>query len=73
MATGTSGPHLKALLATVQQHMKALGVTSYRSSGTPDSGWVILDFVHVVVHIFSPETRAYYDIEQLWQDAKQVE
>ena len=73
VATGTSAPHLKALLAGVQQHMKALGVSSYRSSGTPDSGWVVLDFIHAVVHVFAAETRAYYDIERMWQDAGQAD
>ena len=72
VATGTSGPHLKALLSEVQRHMKDLGVASYRFSGTPDSGWVVLDFVHAVVHVFAPEARAYYAIETLWKDAKQV-
>lgn len=73
VATGTSGPHLKALVTEVQQHMKAHGEASTRLSGTPDSGWVVLDFVHAVVHVFSTETRDYYAIENLWQDAKQVD
>ena len=72
VATGTSGPHLKALLSEVQRHMKDLGVTSYRTSGTPDSGWMVLDFVHAVVHIFAPEARGYYAIETLWKDAKPI-
>ncbi len=72
VATGTSGPHLKALISETQRHMKDLGVSSYRSSGTSDSGWVVLDFVHAVIHIFSAEARDYYAIETLWKDAKQV-
>jgi ribosome-associated protein len=47
-------------------------VLSYRKSGTPDSGWVVLDFVDAVVHVFSSEARAYYDLETLWKDAKRV-
>lgn len=73
VATGTSGPHLKALISEVQRHMKDRGVASYRASGTPDSGWVVLDFVHAVVHIFAPEARVYYAIETLWKDAKLIE
>ncbi len=72
IATGTSGPHLKALIAETQKQMKALNVSSYRSSGEPDSGWVVVDYVHVVVHVFSSEARAYYDIERLWSKAKVV-
>jgi len=72
VATGTSGPHLKALIAESQRHMKQIGVQSYRTSGEPDSGWVIADYVHVVVHIFSPEAREYYAVEALWKDAREV-
>lgn len=72
VATGTSAPHLKGLLAAVQSRMKELGVQSYRKSGLPESGWMILDFVHVVVHLFAPEARDYYDIEKLWADAKEI-
>ena len=73
VATGTSAPHLKALIAEVQHQMKDAGVMSYRTSGDPESGWVIVDYVDVVVHVFSPEARAYYAIEKLWADAPIVE
>jgi len=72
VATGTSAPHLKALISEVQRHLKALDVSSHRASGTPDSGWVVLDFVHAVVHVFAAEARDYYAIETLWKDARQV-
>ena len=72
VATGTSEPHLKALVSEVQRRTKASDVASYRTSGTPDSGWVVVDFVHVVVHVFSPEARAYYAIEKLWATATEI-
>lgn len=73
VATGNSSPHLKALIAEVQRQMKEANVMSYRTSGEPESGWVIVDYVHVVVHVFSPEARAYYAIEKLWTDAPLIE
>lgn len=72
VATGTSAPHLKALIAEIQRRMKALGVESYRTSGESDSGWTIIDYVHAVVHVFSPEARSYYAIEKLWAKAKEI-
>jgi ribosome-associated protein len=72
VATGTSAPHLKALIADIQRHMKELNIASYRSSGESSSGWVIVDYVTAVVHVFSPEARAYYDIERLWAKAKEI-
>lgn len=72
VASGTSAPHLKALIAETQHHLKDLGVSSYRTSGDPDSGWVVIDFVHAVAHVFSPEAREYYAIEGLWATAKEI-
>lgn len=66
VATGAAAPHLKALVAETQAEMKAAGVQSYRTSGDPESGWIVVDYVDVVVHVFSPEARAYYALEKLW-------
>ena len=59
VATGSAAPHLKALV-------HALPKKAYRVSGDPESGWVVADYVDVVVHVFSPEARAYYALEKLW-------
>ena len=67
VATGTAAPHLKALIAGTQRAMKEAGVSSYRTSGDPESGWIVVDYVDVVVHVFSPEARAYYALERLWE------
>jgi len=68
VASGNSGPHLKALLSEAGHHMKTFNVKTYRSSGEPESGWVVIDFIDVVLHVFSPEARAYYAIEKLWEN-----
>lgn len=72
VATGTAAPHLKALVNEVGRRLKDCGVDSYRTSGDPDSGWIVVDYVNVVLHVFSPEARAYYAIEKLWDKAKPV-
>ena len=69
VATGVAAPHLKGLAAGVQQAMKSAGVASFRTSGDPESGWIVIDYVDVVVHVFSPEARAYYALEKLWESA----
>ena len=66
VATGAAAPHLKALIAESQAVMKQNGVQSYRTSGDPESGWIVVDYIDVVVHVFSPEARAYYALEKLW-------
>ena len=59
VATGSAAPHLKALV-------KALPKQAFRVSGDPESGWIVADYIDVVVHVFSPEARAYYALEKLW-------
>ena len=66
VATGSAAPHLKALIAESQSVMKDAGVMSYRTSGDTESGWIVVDYVDIVVHVFSPEARAYYALEKLW-------
>lgn len=66
VATGAAAPHLKALIAESQSVMKSAGVQSFRTSGDPESGWIVVDYIDVVVHVFSPEARAYYALEKLW-------
>ena len=72
VATGTASPHLKGLAAGVREAMRALGMEAFRMSGDPESGWIVVDYIDVVVHIFSPEARAYYALEKIWQDAQPV-
>ena len=67
VATGTAAPHLKALVAESQAVMKMQNVQSYRTSGDPESGWIVVDYIDVVLHVFSPEARAYYALEKLWE------
>lgn len=53
--------------------LQADQVKRYRVSGTAESEWVALDYVDVVIHIFSGDARSFYDLENLWNDAVQVE
>ena len=53
--------------------MKKRGIRCYRLSGTAESGWIVLDFVDIVVHLFEAEPRAYYALEELWSDAPRLD
>ncbi len=70
LATGMSAPHLRALIGDVRGELKGDGVPNYRNSGEPESGWVVLDYVDVIVHVFTREAREYYDLDSIWKDAK---
>ena len=72
IASGSSAPHLKALQQEICVRLKHEGNPVHRVSGTPESGWVVLDFIGVVVHLFTREVRQYYALEELWGDAPRV-
>ncbi|MEN7973326.1 MAG: ribosome silencing factor [Verrucomicrobiota bacterium] len=73
IATGANKPHLKALYDGLQRLFKNAGFKGYHKTGVPDSGWMIMDYHGVMVHIFERELREFYDLEQLWKDAPKVE
>ena len=73
VATAANAPHLKALGDGLNRLFKTEQYKGFRSAGTGDSGWVIVDCDGVMIHVFSEEMRNLYDLEKLWKDAKRVE
>lgn len=72
ICTGTSEPHLKAISSEVRERLREdLGLTAH-ADGFPVSQWVVLDYSGVLVHIFLPDKRSFYDLESLWKDAPSV-
>ncbi len=72
IATGTTERQLRALVEALVEQLHAEGQRVLRVEGAPESGWVLADLGGVIVHLFSPERRAYYHLEQLWSGAKVV-
>jgi ribosome-associated protein len=66
IATAGSVRQLNALIDTLEKEMREIGVRAESQEGDPESGWVLIDFGAAIVHIFSREQRAYYDLEGLW-------
>ena len=70
---GTSLPHLRAIRNEVSDRIREdHKVKPYSAHGVADSGWMLLDFGDVVVHIFHAEKRAFYALEDLWNDAPRL-
>ena len=72
IATGTSERQLRALVEALIEQLGDEGVQPLGVEGSPESGWVLVDLSDVIVHLFSPERRSYYRLEQLWSGAKVV-
>lgn len=72
VATGLNGPHLKALANELRVRLKGAGFLHLRRSGTPESGWMAADAIDVMVHVFTPEMRGYYGLDELWSKKPRV-
>ena len=71
LCTGTSNTHVAAISNSVRKNVsKKLKEKPYSMEGIENQEWVLIDYVDVVVHIFQREIREFYDIENLWGDAK---
>ena len=66
VASGASGPQLKGMLNEIQGALKKEHVAPYRRSGDPECGWLVLDYVDLIIHVFLPQTRQYYAVDELW-------
>tara|TARA_B100000212_G_scaffold85578_1_gene62296 strand:+ start:329 stop:700 length:372 start_codon:yes stop_codon:yes gene_type:complete len=73
LCTGTSNTHVAAIANSVRKNVsKKLKEKPYSMEGIENQEWVLIDYVDVVVHIFQREIREFYDIENLWGDAKVI-
>jgi ribosome-associated protein len=72
IATGTSDTHVRAIAQHVEMEMRKLGAAAHHVEGAEQGRWALLDFVDVVVHVFHPTLRQFYQLERLWGDAREV-
>lgn len=72
ICTASSNTHVRTLCDAVEEAMDEAGEPMVGREGHRGGTWVVLDFGCVAVHVFTEETRAFYDLERLWQDGKQV-
>ncbi len=73
IATGTSSTHVKALADEVEYQLDNNGISVSHIEGYRNDSWILLDYVDVIVNVFSDEAREFYDLERLWQDGKPVD
>jgi ribosome-associated protein len=70
ICTGTSDRMLNALANAILEQAKGIIGHKVNPEGNPSSGWLVLDLGDIIVHLFSPEQRKYYKLEQLWETGK---
>lgn len=70
--TAESRRQMEAISGNVEATLKGAGAFFHHREGTAESGWVLLDFADVIVHLFAPEERELYRLEELWVSGQQV-
>jgi len=64
--TANSAPHMKALIMEITKKLKTLQISVHHVEGLQSGQWVLIDCRNIIVHIFTKETRIFYNIERLW-------
>ena len=72
IASANNSNQLKAITDHIQEKLAELGVNVRHVEGVQSARWILLDFGHIIVHLFCKEEREYYRLERLWGDARQI-
>ena len=64
---GDTDRQVRAITDSIIEATKAIGIRPLRTAGYPEGSWVVLDYASVIVHVFLPGERSYYDLESLWK------
>ena len=71
VASGRSNRHVSAIAEHLTEELKKHGING-RAEGLPQGDWVLVDAMDVIVHVFRPEVRAFYNLEKMWGDGASV-
>ena len=72
IANGTNTPHVESLVDSVEEELLKEGIHTDRIEGVKSSGWILMDYNDVIVHVFAKEDRLFYDLERMWRDGKEI-
>ena len=68
VASGTSSRHIQALSEQVYEHLKKNGVANCKIEGKESNDWKLVDGIDLIIHIFNPEKRKFYELEKMWSE-----
>lgn len=72
LCTGNSSTQVKALVGEVEYRLEQRGATPYNVEGRDNNSWILMDYSHVIVHVFSREAREFYNLDKLYGDSTSV-
>ena len=68
IASGTSSRHLQSLSEHIVSELKKVGINNCRIEGRESSDWKLVDAIDIIIHLFHPEKREFYDLEKMWSE-----
>ena len=72
ICNGNNARQIAAIAEAIEEELRKQGARLLNREGVAESGWLILDYGDIIVHIFGPKEREYYRLERLWSEAKTV-
>ena len=69
IASGTSSRHLQSLAENLVGDLKKIGVINCRIEGRQSNDWKLVDAIDIIIHLFHPEKRDFYDLEKMWSQS----
>lgn len=72
IADGSNASQVEAMVDEVRDKLLQLGYEPKRIEGARNSGWILMDYGDIVVHVFSSQDRLFYDLERVWRDGQEV-
>ena len=73
ICSGANPSQIDAIIDNITAEMGKAGYSARRTEGGRNSGWILIDYTDVVVHVFSRDDRLFYDLERIWRDGKNVD
>ena len=73
ICSGTSTTHVKTLADECEYQLEQNGHKIGHREGKPDGGWILLDYYDIIVHVYTKEARAFYDLERFWKDGTPID
>lgn len=73
LCSGQNARHVQAIADAIEEAFKTIKVRPAHVEGYDRAEWVLMDFFSFIVHVFTPQTRAFYSLERLWGDAERIE
>lgn len=72
ICSGSNRRQIQAIAESIDEQLGSQGASLFHREGDSETGWILLDFGDVIIHILGPKEREYYDLERLWSGAKTV-